>query len=255
MSFDPSTAITLYGIQCWEERATESFGRSAASATRVIVCRWADRFTVVAGLKASTPAAYPDATWLKADTIDVAGVVDEGGPFISESGMIGYAWARLTVVYRAPDVNDPATAGPALSFATDLLAVAPGEPVFAYASDGAIVPAEASPALRQTIITFTRKRRNLSAAPVSLVLSLVDTVNSATFEGAAAGTVRFEGATTERCVSATGGETWDVTYTFAYRRSGWNAFPRASTGGDAAVVLVATGEPPYAAGDFGTLFA
>lgn len=266
MPLDTSTSITLFGVPVWDEGAVENFGRLHSSATRTLLCRWADRATVIDGLRGGTvivggvatftpPAAYPDAPWLPVDSIDVIGVAGEDGLSVGANGMIAYTWARLKVVYKPPDYNETTETGSlALDFSTEVFSVPQGQPSFQYSFDAAPVPPEACPSIRQTTVTFVRTRRNVAAIPTATILALAGTVNAAAFEGAAIGTVRFDGASTQRRLTTAGEENWDITYKFVYRPSGWNSFFRPSSGTFAPVVSIAGGNPPYPSGDFDQLF-
>src|SRR5262249_2323258 len=82
---------------------------------------------------------------------------------------------------------------------------------------GGDVSTDLNPSLRITTISFKQTRNNLPNIPVNTIIAASSTVNSAVFQGAPAGTVKFDGASSRRRLFANGSPGWDLTYAFTYR--------------------------------------
>lgn len=266
MPLDASTAITISGIQCWDEDTSESFGKGGGGrATRVIVCTWTNRIALSVALSGGSTqtgvittntaaAQYPDATWLEVTNISIEGV---GKRSVGYNGMVAYDFARLTVTYSRSDRDFGQTqdlGALSLDISNEIISPPRDEATFKWASDSTDVTPEATPALPLSTATFERVRRNVASINVPLILSLLDHVNDATFEGAPAGQIIYKGARPSRRVTNLGLQNWDIAHIFIFRTIPWNYFLRPSTGQWEKVLYKATGEPFFPDGNLAALY-
>lgn len=266
MPLDATTAITISGIQCWDEDAHEEFRKGGGSqAPRTLVCAWNNRIALAAALaggttaagvvETNTPAAsYPDATWLTVSSIRTEGL---GVRKIGTNGMVGYDFARLYVTYSETDRDLGQTqdlGALSLDVQSEIISPPRDQTTFKWKSDNVDVTPEATPGLPISTATFERVRRNVAIINVPLILSLLDHVNSTTFEGAVKGKVVFKGARPFRRITNLGAQNWDLSLLFQYRSVEWNKFLRPSTGTFEEVVYKATGEPFFPEGNLGALY-
>jgi hypothetical protein len=268
MGLDSSTSITLLGIQVWDEGTKEQFVRSTtSSATRTLVCAWTDRVALINLLRGAVlqqspsvlqftpPAAYPDAPWLFVDTIDVEGIPGETGLNVGVNGLVGYKYARIRVTYRSLSYAEGTETGAfSVDFGSEWLTLSSATPSLKF-TDGSAedVSTDLNPSLRITTIAFRQARNNLPSIPVPLIVSATDTVNSSSFQGADAGKVKFDGASSQRRIFSNGSPGWDMTYAFTYRSVGWNV-AYDPVGGWRPIKLKATGQPPFGSFDYNQLF-
>jgi hypothetical protein len=268
MPLDSTTSITLFGITVWDEGTKEQFVRDTpSSATRTLVCAWTDRVALINALRGavtqpspaviqySPPASYPDAPWLYVDTVEVEGIAGNTGLNVAASGLVGYKYARIKVTYRSLSYQEGVETG--------VLSVDYGSEFFTLSgltaslkfsdSTGGDVSTDINPSMRITTITLHQTRNNLPSIPVSTIIAATDTVNAASFQGAASGTVKFDGASSQRRLFANGNPGWDMTYAFTYRSVGWNV-AYDPVNGWRPVVLKATGNPPFQSYDYNQLF-
>lgn len=230
------------GREYWDEDVEEHFlpdGRSTA--TRTITCAWDDRIAIAVALSGGTTAVgiietnvpaskYPDAQQLIVQGIHPVGV---GKRKVGVNGMVGYDFARMRIEYGLTDrdlgqTND--LGGMSMDISNEILSPPRDRPTFGWLSDGVEIPPEATPGIPISTATFERVRRNVATLPVSLVISLLDHLNDATFEGAPRGHVIYKGCRTFRKVTNLGFQNWDISHCFVYRTKHWNKFlrPRAA---------------------------
>jgi len=267
MGLDASTAITLCGVQVWDEGTKEQFVRSSpSSAIRTLVCTWTDRVALINALRGSVvqespylveyvaPSAYPDAPWLFVDTIEVEGIPGESGLSVGPNGLVGYKYARIRVIYKSLPYQEGIETGVfSVDYGAEWFTLS-GSTASLKFSDGSggDVATDQNPALRITTITFRQTRNNLPSIPVGQIIAATNTVNSAPFQGAAAGTVKFDGAASQRRLFSNGTPGWDMTYAFTYRSVGWNvAYDPAN--GWRPVAFKASNQPPFASYDYNGL--
>jgi hypothetical protein len=268
MGLDATTAITLFGIQAWDEGTKETFVRStASSATRTLVCAWSDRSTLINSLRGSVgqegptviqyaaPASYPDAPWLYVDTVEVEGLAGENGLSVGPNGLVAYKYARIRVTYKSLTYQEGIETGVlSVDYGAEWMNLSTATPSLQFSDmAGGNVSADLNPPLRITTIAFRQTRNNLPAIPVDLIISATDSVNLNSFQGAAPGTVKFDGAWSQRRLFSNGDPGWDMTYAFTYRSVGWNvAYDPAN--GWRPVAFIASGQAPFASFDYNQLF-
>ncbi|MDP9175543.1 MAG: hypothetical protein M3O30_17005 [Planctomycetota bacterium] len=268
MPLDSTTSITLFGITVWDEGAKEQYARTTtSSATRTLVCAWADRAALINALRGAVlqqtpnvvqytpPAAYPDAPWLFVDTVDVEGIPGETGLSVAPTGLVAYKYARIRIIYRSLPYQEGSETGVlSVDYGSEWFTLSNATPSLKF-TDGAAedVTTDLNPALRITTIAFRQTRNNLPAIPVAQIVAATDTVNQGPFQGAPAGTVKFDGASSQRRLFSNGSPGWDMTYAFTYRSVGWNvAYDPAN--GWRPVVLKSTSQPPFPMSDYNQLF-
>ena len=253
-----SPSVTIGGVPCFDEDTRETFGVHGREARRILVCQWNHRITVTRALMGGVasngvivtvtpPAAYPDEPSLTCKEVAPEGVGLRG---IGPNGMVGYEYARLTATYTAEDVT---TAELSIDFRSDILTVPQDAPSFKWGDDEPLPP-EASPPLLVGSTDFVITRHLLASIPESLIESLRDHVNTGTFRGRPAGTVRFVGARSRRQYTTITAPTYSITFVFASRKEPWNNFLRPSTGLWEPVYLM-NGQPPFPGGDLNRLLA
>jgi hypothetical protein len=268
MGLDSSTSIALFGIQVWDEGTKEQFKRdSTSSATRTLVCTWSDRVGLINALRGavvqqspvlvqySPPSFYPDAPWLFVDTIDVEGIPGEDGLNVGTNGLVGYKYARIRVTYRSLPYQEGIETGVmSVDYGAEWMTLSTSTPSLKFSdSSGGDVQTDQNPSLRLTTISFRQTRNNLPAIPVSQIIAATNTVNAATFQGAPAGTVKFDGASSQRRLFSNGSPGWDMTFAFTYRTVGWNvAYDPAN--GWRPINLKSTSQPPFSSFDYNNLF-
>jgi hypothetical protein len=268
MPLDSSTSITLLGIQVWDEGTREQFVRaSTSSATRTLVCAWNDRVALINVLRGnvlqespavvqySPPAAYPDAPWLFVDTIDVEGIPGESGLSVGTNGLVAYKYARIRVTYRSlPYLEGTETGVLSVDYGSEWFTLSNSRPSLKFSDgSGEDVSTDLNPSLRITTVAFRQTRNNLPSIPVNQIVAATDTVNQSSFQGAAPGTVKFDGAASQRRLFSNGSPGWDLTYAFTYRPVGWNV-AYDPVGGWRPVLLKSSGQPPFASYDYNALF-
>jgi hypothetical protein len=296
MPLDSTTAITIAGVQCWDAGTNETFSRARRSrATRSLVCLWGDRVPLInavlspaATLGAAAvlgvgifnePFAYPQAPWLLLEQVSCRGIAGEQG--LSDVSLtaldgtsvslVAYKYAAVTFEYASQDYPAQDTGSLSLDFGVESLSAPRSAVSFSYESgsptgdDPNDVPPEDSPPLRDTVVTLTRTRKNLTSLPTDLILASAQSpVNSLPFtmvntpplppSQAPAGTVKFEGVSTHYRTVGGGSPMWDASYRFIYRASGWNSFYRPGYG-YVPIYRKGTTEPYYALSDLNQLLA
>lgn len=265
MPLDASTSITIGGVQAWDEGTEEDFNKLASSAVRRLCCAWGSRGTLTTFLLGGTtqngviqtlspPARYPDASFLIADSVRITG---EGVLSVAASGMVAYQWAHLEVFYKTSDLEllseDIGTLS--MTGSSQIIMPSQAEPTFKWSSDNKDLPPEATPGVLVPTIEFTKTRRNLATIPTAMILSLMDHVNSSTFEGASAGKILFTTPNSSARITPAGLRNIDMAYTFIYHPYGHNKFLRPSTGTWDSIVTKVGSNPPHLSGDLSLLFA
>lgn len=190
----------------------------------------------------------------------------------------GYAGgARLTVTYRTLfDENSQSRPGlprvpegTYLVFAAELGAeylTVPGRVWHWNAPGDPAVPDDVNPGLLVPTGAYRLVWLRVPRPPWSAIRSLRGKVNQAEFIGAAAGTVLFLGAkATREFQFFDEGGFWRLEYSFVEQtkalagggQAGWNHFYKEqAVGGEHWIAIAdASGNPPYASGDFAALFA
>jgi hypothetical protein len=268
MPLDSTTSITLFGIQCWDEGTREHFVRNgASSATRTIVCAWSDRASLINAIRGlvvqagptviqyTPPAIYPDAPWLFVDTVETEGIAGETGLNVSATGLVGYKYARIKITYKSLPYQEGIETGVlSVDYGAEWMNLSGTTASLSFSDTmGGDVSTDQNPPIRITTVSMKQTRNNLPSIPVSIIVSATDTVNLNAFQGAPPGTVKFDGAASQRRLFANGSPGWDMTYAFTYRSVGWNVAYDAANGWRP-IVLKATGQPPFASFDYSLLF-
>lgn len=268
-----TTAGTIGGKSFWDDDVEEHFFTRGgdSSATRTITCRWDDRLAIVAALAGGTtingvvqintqPMTYPDATWLYVKGIHPEGV---GVRKVGVNGMVGYDFAKIKIDYGVleKDFGSSDDVGAmSLDISNEIISPPRDQPTFRWADDasgsisGTKLPVEATPAIPISTADFEKSLNNVAALPVPTVISLLDHVNGAVFEGAAKGKVIYKGCRTFRKITALGVQNWNVAHRFIYRTVEWNKFLSPKTGKWEPIVYWATNQPLFPFGDFAQLF-
>jgi hypothetical protein len=201
------------------------------------------------------PYCYPQAPWMLLEEVKCKGIAGETGLSQvtltaldgSTVSLVAYKYAAVTFIYKSQDYPAQDTGNISLDFGVETIAAPRSVAAFSYAigsppgDDPEDVPPEDSPPLRETVVTLVRTRKNLLSLPTDLILATAQApVNSAPFtmvnappmapSQAPAGTVKFEGVSTNYRTVAGGAALWDASFRFIYRASGWNNIYRPGIG-------------------------
>jgi hypothetical protein len=296
MPLDSTTSITIAGVQCWDAGTEENFSRQSRSrAARSLLCQWTDRVALINAVLSplatqsaapvlgvgvfDQPYAYPQAPWLLLEEVRCKGIAGEQG--LSEAALtaldgtavslVAYKYAAVTFIYASQDYPAQETGLLSLDFGVETLSAPRSAAAFSYVANGPSgddpndVPPEDSPALRETVVTLTRTRKNLTSLPTDLILAAAQApVNSVPFtmvnagvpglpaDQAPAGTVKFEGVSTRYRMVAGGASMWDASFRFIYRASGWNNLYRPGQG-YVPIYFKGTDQPYYPISDLNQL--
>lgn len=280
MPLDSSTSITIAGIQCWDEGTKESFGRERSTASRQLLCYWADRITLINSVRTNlgtaiiqststgniivgyeAPQSYPDAPWLFVDTVEVEGIPGENGLSVGTNGMVAYKYARIRFNYGQLPYYESGGGFPvetgvlSVDFggAMDTLPQTDGILTFTDMAGG-VVKAASNPIIFYNVASFQRSRLNQPSIPTNLIMAAQDCSNQAVFYGAPIGTVKFDGAKSQRKLYAGGTAGWDIYYAFSYKKVGWNSIVDSTTGKYRPVKYTSDNSLPYPYYDFNILF-
>jgi hypothetical protein len=256
--------INIGGILCSDDDAEESYEKNNIQATRRLTCAWNDRIALATAIMGGStqngvltnlvaPLRYPDATFLRAEGIKIDG---DGTKSIGPHGMVAYQWAHLNIRYGTPDVSltSEDVGVLQLDVSSQVLMPSQSEPTFKWKSDNADLPVEATPGVVVPIVDFTKSRRNLASIPMATILSLVDHVNSTSFEGASAGKVLYFGPSSLARITAGGYQNFEIAHRFQYHPYGHNKFLRPSSGTFEDIVTKNGAKPPHPEGDLNALF-
>ncbi len=195
----------------------ETFGPEGMAARRVLLCAWDDRRQVVEELLGDGQeyggrgrAQYPDRRSVVAMRTRCEPLIDDIAPqVLSEltEGLNTYGgFAKVTVDYEflaASDRDDlPSTEERTYltyrqDFGVDTLAL-PGHALSWLGSPTVPVPPESVPRIRVPIVEHYLTWHRVLSPPWQAIRNSVGTVNSSALLGAAAGTMRFDGATADR---------------------------------------------------------
>ncbi len=241
-------SIIVAGVTCEEEvnRNSESFDIvSGPQATKVLICPWNSRWTVIVGLLGfnssvsigggitlQLPARYPDfqqtAVSLYAATVGVEGI---GQPY-QNTYSVGYTSARLIVNYRSfpwsfqgisqNDFNnqiDPTHpyvyAEQNLSFTSEFITI-PGYNVYWLSSGEAL--GNRNWGFVSPIMNMRISIKYVPYIPAAeIVNAMLAPINNATYLGVPAGKLAFRGADTNEARMSDGTLTQSIDYTFQYR--------------------------------------
>jgi hypothetical protein len=266
----------------------ETYGPDGMKAQRVLVCGWDDRELVVEQLLGDGyefggrgRAGYPDKPNVVAMRIRCEPFADDVTPQVLDELTEGlnryHGFAKVTVSYEllvACDREDlPAVEeGTLLTYRQQPgseTMILPGHALTWAGAPDVPVPPEAVPAIHVPIVEHHFTWQRVVRPPWEAIRQSVGTVNDAVFMGAAAATVLFVGATTEREFIridelANPALSWRLGYLFREKAvktgtgsvAGWNhayrSLPADGPGWDE--LVDAGGNRPYPSSDFSPLF-
>jgi hypothetical protein len=262
MPIQTQYAITLAGVQCYEEPPQEKFGRHGSEASRVIVCAWPDRVTLINTLLGgvtivnnapvnNAPASYPDAPWLYCQDCELLDLI---GPYnIGSQGMLGANMVRYRFIYKPLEalVDGQEIGAENLDVSSQFLTLQPGS--LQWQSHQSPILGAGTPGLHVTQATFTKEVRSLPTLPSNVIFSLAGTVNDATFLGADTGKLLFGGLHSTRRFIVGGTLNWDVTWILKFRSIPWNQAyrpPNGTSGASFETFQLADGSAVYPTADF-----
>jgi hypothetical protein len=262
-----ATAVSIFGIQCWDEGTREVIGRGVSYAVRKIKCKWADRIALTQKLRApsatigsvvvfSAGASYPAYPQLFCDTVETTGVVGGGGLTTDDVGMVAYKYAQLTATYKTLEFGGTASYDPnsvGVDFSSQIIHVPQSTSWLKY-SDGGMesLPPEDSPPIIIPTATLTVPLRNLAKLPVTAIIAATEApVNTISVFGSSIGKVFFDGGRSIRRVNVDGSTNWDLDLRFQLRTIPWNSV--VSKTGAVRPVVRQDGSPLYASSDLNNL--
>lgn len=247
MSLDPSQAITLFGVQCWDLETEENYGRFQSTATRKLVCNWADRWALVlaltsnsyvagsgatGGVVANAGATYPYFSALRVNNVKCVGegpksTTNYGGP---GTDLVSYSLCRMTITYGTLDLGSVN-----VDYSEDVISV-PSTSAWLQFSDGSgDVNAQDSPPYIIPAARITRLVRGAATLPESLIFNaLQNPLNSAAFTDPngngsfGVGYVLFDGArsvlrlTTSEATLYGQNYNFDIEYAYRVRGLQWD---------------------------------
>jgi hypothetical protein len=202
---DASTAITINGVQCWDEGVRENYTRRTGSiAEQTIVCAWGDRFRLVdyflagaevfGGVVIGRPMiGYAPFPVLVADEVEVIeGIPGQSGMSMDSTGTVAYKYARLVVRYRSDALASTNSNLSIINVDFGKQIYTPSKDAMKF-EDGKPLPI-AKP-ISVPIVHFTQVRRNLSSVPIATIIAVSQApLNSVPIFGGAEGTILFDGA-------------------------------------------------------------
>lgn len=222
----------------WDEGAYEHLvSDSTSRAIRKIRCDWIDRLALAEAILGSVSNIgginvyingdpYPDRPFFVARDVKTRGDgVLSNGP----NGMVAYERAELTVTYTPWWANENGVGSERITFGTMPLLLSTTNPVFKWGSDSSDMAPEQAPALFLSTMEFVESRL-LNLIPKSLIASLQNCRNNASFLGMPADKVMFLGANSFQNFTVVGAQVIRMDYTFKYISCGWNKIYRPPNG-------------------------
>ena len=230
MPLNTAIAITIGGINVYEEPLQEKYGRDGNEAARIIVVNGTNRIAlinymlggvnIVGGIPTyNFPQQFPDAPWLwcwAAETQNLIGPYNANG----NSGMISSNEFRIKFTFKPTQYNGNTELGNEnLDVSSQFITFPDGSLVF---DTGQKIVGAACPGIRMVTATYTRTIRSLPQLPSSTLFSLAGCVNDSVFLGANVGTLLYTGFTSQRRFIVGGATNWDVTHKLSWRQFPWN---------------------------------
>lgn len=249
MTLASGTSITIGGVTCQELPGSGkvSLTQQGPQGERNFHCAWADRFSLARELKgyvrADTqsppkffrvaPAEFPDfgadgGIPMICQTVNISGV---GTMSQDASGHPSYVNARVDAIYGPPQGEesdgdtgeDEVVATLDIDYHSEFITFGSFEYYWATSEQKIAEPIGAGKLV--IILDKTYTQRGLPAIPEAQIRANIGHVNEAAWQGAAAETLLFTGATQRTSYTAEGRKTHDVTYHFKERpAAGWNNF-------------------------------
>ncbi len=262
------------------------------TAQRTFKVPWSERMDAVRALWGSleiiddepvytAPAHFPDfpsvlVSELRVEPLDRASPLGETSLTDYSSGTNDFAFARIIAKYKTFDNGTDGSHKPTvpngtiLTFSSDLAAeyvTIPGR-TWRWNIDGnPAVSDDLSPGVLIPCEDIHLSWRRVPLPPWDAIRDLRGLINSDDFLGHAAGTLLFLGARMQRDFQVIDTGLWRIDFHFKAKelrstadstvRLGWNHFYRAQADASEHWLEIqdADGNPPYASGDFSTLFA
>jgi hypothetical protein len=132
-----------------------------------------------------------------------------------------------------------------LDFNVSTIALPSDRPTYKF-TGGATVSASQTIGFPIRTQTLWFNLRNLPSFDSDQILDFIDTVNSSTFKGGAAGHVLFEGARTRGRIMQLGSPTYEEGLAFTWRNFKWNQLLNPATGTFQDIETIVGGNPPHA---------
>lgn len=205
---------------------------------------WRRRFELLnalAGLSlggAGTGDDWPDQSNLIVQHIDVepfsgsqsANAATWGGELV-----IGYEFAMVTATYKTFPIEvlgNGSAESQVWKYDFSAQFITTGHQNWKWQTGNKPVAIDAAPGILIPNIELSVARQNYPSPPLLTLLSLVGSINSTTFLGAAAEKVLYlGGVATRKPNTATGGWLYDIDHKFVYRTQSHNKFFNPDTGG------------------------
>jgi len=262
----PANSIQIHGFNVWDEGCRERLNQTDPWAERTIVSNWSDRiplsikmcggFNPATGLF-TAPDVYPDYQILYAQEFSTQ-QIPVGGLSVGTNGMVAALLSRNTIVYRRLkyDLSGSNSLGEIhIQYGSESAIASRTISVWTWADGKVVFPLD-NPVIQTQTAVLTLTRYNLSALPTDLNFSLVGKVNNATFLGAAAGTLRYDGMADDKQISFVGVNAWSASFRFSWRSTGWNSLfkPTGDTPGWYLITAKDGVTKPYATGNFNQFY-
>lgn len=244
---EDSPGITIGGVKCWDEEASEEYtraGAGGAAAFRTIACLWEDRIQLMDALfgkvvkSGSTdintpPILYPDNKALVFNKVKAIGVDGDVGAKLGPNGMRAYKYCRLTIEYRPVTMSDQegGIGIPSIEFEEQVLSIPHDGACFKWLGDSTPIMGSTADPYHIGIMSFAIPVYNISTLPYTTIANALQCVNSSTFQGLPMSCVKFIGATSNVRLIVGSQYNFDLLCRFKYRTIPWNAMYRPKNGG------------------------
>ncbi len=193
----------------------------------------------------------------------MVGVPGPDGMNDAQVGAVDYQswqWARMTVQYKRFTYDPTSQAGELSIEYGNTVTTTPrgdGSPAFQYKNaQGKVtgqVPAADTPALRIGTATLVLTKYNCASCGSALAFQLGGMVNSDSWQGAAPGTLLFDGVSSDKQTGIGGANTWTNKIRVIWNSVGWNKLYHPSINDYEDIFGVTDGEPPFNTTSFSVL--
>ncbi len=211
----------------------EELGSNGFTAVRDLICAWSLRHTLAANLLRGQGALYEPQPLIPVRAIRV-GIQ----PVPAEQRGVGsvalYEKSRLTVEYGRPEKNTSLLISESLEPAVEYLTLDFED--FRWAADATKTLQEnEAPGKAHYSAYYVITRYEVAVIPLA-VLNLMDTVNQYPVVAPTLGltfgaeTLLYSPPVMSRNITVDEIEAWNLTFRFAYKKTGWNVFFRQETG-------------------------
>lgn len=235
-ALNPLYTVGLYGINVYDEDVESTFGRKGSSAIRTVVCDWNDQSTLINTVLGGAvivggvitflpPQPFPQAPWMYATQTKITGIGTKSvNHYTSGLDMVGYEFARIAITYAPLDISGSGssteTGAEDLDFSNEIYTMPTGS--LYYVGHTEPIPDQAAPGVRLGNATFTKEIKSVPQLPTSVIISLLGTINNATFLGAPLGQMLYCGCHSNRRYTAVGASNWDLSHSLAFRTQRWD---------------------------------